>query len=159
MPVTTGLAESDEGNVFTVDAMITRSDPWRTDATTAVPLMPQLSGISPARSAATACVLSATLLTWASRPYFLRKPPSSADQIAAFAALTLTEPRRTFSEAGALVGGVGALAPGAAGLGAATPPQATSSPPTEYTRSSRRFRVGRMFGTPARARLYPAAPR
>src|SRR5207247_2414360 len=110
--------------------------------------MPQLSGISPARSDATACVLSATLLTCASRPYFLRKPPSSADQIAAFAALTLTEPRRTFSEAGALVGGVGALAPGAAGLGAATPPQATSSPPTEYTRSSRRFRVGRMFGTP-----------
>src|SRR5207245_9627505 len=138
--------------------MITRSDPWRTDATTAVPLMPQLSGISPARSAATACVLSATLLTWASRPYFLRKPPSSADQIAAFAALTLTEPRRTFSEAGAVVG-VGPPAPAAAGLGAATPPRATSSPPPEYTRSSRRFSVGRMFGTPARARLYPAAPR
>src|SRR5256712_12737131 len=132
--------------------MIMRSDPWRTDATTAAPLRRQLGGPPPARSAAPACVLSATLLTWASRPYFLRKPPSSADQIAAFAALTLTEPRRTFSEAGALVGGVGALAPVAAGLGAATPPQATGSPPTEYTRSSRRFSVCRMFDTPDRVR-------
>ena len=58
--------------MFTVEPMITRSEPWSTEATTAVPLIPQFTGISPARSAATACVLSATFATSASRPYFLR---------------------------------------------------------------------------------------